>query len=547
MGAETDMFRAGPPWLRLLHQEADGDLTPAEAALLAAVPDQTEVARQRDRLAAAAHALTVLPPLPRSVAAAVAQDIRLHAALRTPLPVAPTSVAAAVAAEVKLDCTLALTAPPALPRSVAAQVSQLVRVSHALQTGPALPHSVAPQVAAEIATAARLQAAAPVLPRSVAAQVSQRLAEEQVLTRTGSAPLPVPSAAAALIGTQRNPAPLILVGSLLTALTVLAVSSAWPNLTAGALVLQTLLAQVSPLAGVGLGLALLTSLLVAWRPVPAAQRYGGLAFALSAVLTLPALYAVTQSGTIRFGEDVVVSGPVRGNVIAVGGNVELQPSAQVSGEVVTLLGDVRRAAGARVQGRVNALLGHAPGDREALETPVPPGLGAVTAAAFRPVLGWLGGAAWPQVFVTLTGGALLLLFVSGLAPLLARRQRHAPVRTLALGVLALSALLGPAAGLALVGLLGPAMIALALSALLTAVGLSVSAYDAGRALAVRARLPLPDVVGAMLGLSAVAASISLPPLAFAAALVGGCWGAGTLLLTRTASDTEAPAPLPTAA
>ena len=73
---------------------------------------------------------------------------------------------------------------------------------------------------------------------------------------------------------------------------------------------------------------------------------------------------------------------------------------------------------------------------------------------------------------------------------------------------------------------------LALVGLLIATGLSVSVYDAGRALACRLRLPVPDTVGAFLGLSALAASLSLPPLAFALALVGGAWGAGTLFLYR---------------
>ena len=71
-----------------------------------------------------------------------------------------------------------------------------------------------------------------------------------------------------------------------------------------------------------------------------------------------------------------------------------------------------------------------------------------------------------------------------------------------------------------------------LGALLISTGLSVSLYDAGRVLAARLRLPVPDTVGALLGLSTFAASLSLPPLAFALALVGGAWGAGTLFLTH---------------
>ncbi|GGN35576.1 hypothetical protein GCM10010842_15490 [Deinococcus daejeonensis] len=555
MGVETLRTGDGRAWLELLHREADGDLTPADTALLRALPP--EVQAQRTRLARVAPALRAVPELPRSVAADVAREVRLSARLVSP-PLS-RSLAAQVAAEVALS--VRLSEESALPRSVAAAVARDVRLEQALTRVPAMSGSVAASVAREIRLGAQL--ATPPLPRSVAASVVQDLR----LDRTLGAPVPAmpgsvaaavaqqvrltppeqlspaPAAAAALIGNRpRNPAPLIMVVSLLVALTLLAVSTAWPNLAAGALVLQTLLAQVSPLAGVGLLLLLVTSAAVTWRPAPAAQRFGGLAFAVSAALTLPALYGVVTHGTVSFGRDVVVHGPVKGNVLAAGGNIVLAPDAQVDGEVVTLLGDIRREAGAQVGGSVTALLGQVPGDSDAREIQAPSGLGAVTAAAFRPVLGWLGGAAWPQVFVGLTGGALLMLFVSGLAPLLARRQRHAPVRTLALGVLSLAALLGPAGGLALAGLLGPALLAAALAVLLIAVGLSVSAYDAGRALAYRAGLPVPDAVGAMVGLSAVAASLSVPPLAFALALVGGTWGAGTLLLSRVGSPADVTEP-----
>lgn len=138
--------------------------------------------------------------------------------------------------------------------------------------------------------------------------------------------------------------------------------------------------------------------------------------------------------------------------------------------------------------------------------------------------------------MVLTGAMLLGLFVAGVAPMLARRQRHAPLRTLALGVLALAVLIGPALGLALVGLLVPALLATAFALLTVATGLSVTAYDVGRALAFRLRLPLPDVVGALLGLCTVAASLSVPPLALVLVLVGGAWGAGTLLLTRQGQE-----------
>ncbi|MFC6661668.1 hypothetical protein [Deinococcus multiflagellatus] len=282
-------------------------------------------------------------------------------------------MAEGVAQAIGVDAALRRAPAPTLPHSVAAVVAAEVALGAQLQA-PVPSTSVAAAVAADVALQAQLARVPVRQPRSLAAQVAARIGEAQTPPAPNAAPQPpltVP-VAAALLGRRRNPAPLFLVLSLLTALTVLAVSSAWPNLAAGALVLQTLLAQVSPVAGLGLGLLLITSVLVTWRPAPVTQRLGGLAFALSAVLTLPALYEVAGRGTVTFGQDVVVSGPVQGNVIAVGGSVRLQNTAQVSGEVVTLLGDVQRAPGAQVGGRVNALLGRAPGDAAALQTPVPP-------------------------------------------------------------------------------------------------------------------------------------------------------------------------------
>ncbi|CAM4326295.1 bactofilin family protein [Deinococcus marmoris] len=530
-------------WLELLHREAEGELTTEETEALHALPDQEEVVRWRLRLASSTARLSALPPpgLPASCAQAVAAEVAWSVRLGATRPELPHSLAGAVAADIAAARHLQTQSLPPLPHSLAAGVVDDIRAARQL-TPPPIPSSVAAAVASEIAWAGRVQVPAPALPRSVAGSVVARIAQPEAET-VSSPPLnPVPVSPAASSSSvsgfmsplkpRHNPAPLALVVALMAGLTLLAVTTVWPNLAAGALVLQTLLAQVSPLAGVGLALLLLTSILISWRPGPVMQRFGAGAFALSAVLTLPALYSVAVHGDVRFGQNIVVSGPVDGNVIAVGGHIRLEAGARVNGEVVTLLGDVRRDPGAQVSGRVNALLGHAPGDLAALETAPPQGIGIATAAAFRPLLGWLGSAAWPQIFVTLTGGALLLLFVAGLAPTLARRQRHAPMRTLALGVLALAALGGPALALALAGLLGPALVAAALAVVILAVGLSVSAYDLGRALARRLRLPVPDAVGAMLGLSAVAASLSEPPLAFGLALIGGAWGAGTLLLAR---------------
>lgn len=546
---------AVPAWLDWLHEDADGTLGAEDRARLAAWPEADRVARWREALHGTQAALSSLPSpaLPQSVARQVAGEVAASAQWRAlPAPALPKSVAAAVAADVALAHTLQL-APAVLPRSVAAGVAGDVRVAGQVRP-PAIPRSVAASVASEIAWQARLHRPVPAAP-SVAAGLAARIAAEAAgVPAVRPLPAEVPPVAAFQAAVDAtppeaahvwvhpvpslrgpNPAPALLVGALMVGLLLLTVTTAWPNLTAGALVLQALLAQVSPLAVVGAALVLLTSVVVAWRPTPTLRTVGAGAYALAAVLTLPTLYQGAASGRVTFGQNVTVERPVDGNVIAIGGNVHLTGAARVDGEVVTLLGDVTRDPGAQVTGRVNTLLGQAPGDRTALQAPPPSDLSVASAAAFRPLLGWLGGAAWSKFFVLLTAGALGSLFTLGVAPVLARRQRHAPMRTLALGVLTLAALGVPALVLGLAGLLGPALLATMLVVLLLAVGLSVTAYDGGRALAVRARLPVPDVVGAVLGLTAIAASLGEPPLALLFTLVGGTWGAGTLLLTHRAA------------
>lgn len=461
-----------------------------------------------------------------------------------PRPALPRSLAAELSQEIALRASLA---PPPLPHSVAAAVAAEIALSAQLAP-PALPGSVAPQTALELSLRAALQP--PPLPASGAAAVLHRIGAEaaasaapgEVGATPPSPPLPsMPPPPCPERARQANLAPTLLVAGLLSGLGLLVLTNTWPHLGAGELIVQTLLQSLAPAAAWGLGLLLLTSLALSLRPSPRLRPLGAAAFALSGALTLPPLYAALTQGPGLVVGDTVIEHRVEGNVIALAGDVTLRPGAEVTGRVVSLLGDITQQEGAQVRGGVEAALGRterppgapdlaAPTPRDEAARPLAFDL--ATAAAFRPVLGWLRGAAWPQVFVALTGGLLLLLFVAGAAPVLAQRQRQAPIRTLALGVLALAALLVPALLFTLGGLLGAGLLSVILAAVLIATGLSVSLYDAGRALACRAHFPVPDALGALVGLSTFAASLSVPPLAFALALVGGVWGAGTLLLTR---------------
>ncbi|WP_027481102.1 hypothetical protein [Deinococcus pimensis] len=153
-------------------------------------------------------------------------------------------------------------------------------------------------------------------------------------------------------------------------------------------------------------------------------------------------------------------------------------------------------------------------------------------SAFQPLLAWLGGAAWTQIYVAALGAITLLLFLSGVATRLARRQRHAPVRTFAIGALVVGVVVPPLVLGSVSGFLVPAFAGGVLLLLAMSVGLSVSLQDAGRTVARALRLPQADVLGAVLGLAAFAATLGVPALGFAVWALGGVWGTGALLLAR---------------
>ena len=133
-------------------------------------------------------------------------------------------------------------------------------------------------------------------------------------------------------------------------------------------------------------------------------------------------------------------------------------------------------------------------------------------------------------------GAGLLLIVTALllrggqVTTLEQRQRHSPVQTLAAGTLAGLGLAGLGLLLLSFGLSTVGLVLGILSAGAAVTGLSVSLSAVGRSLARRLGLALPEVSGALAGVLAFSASLSVPALAALLAVVGGVWGLGTLLL-----------------
>ncbi|GHG04658.1 hypothetical protein GCM10017783_16620 [Deinococcus piscis] len=522
--------------LNLLHRAADAQsgqdseaLTPAELAQLSAVP--TEV--QQAYLAAWGNV----------------------EALRTcSAPALPHSLAAAVAAEVALSAQLqhAPAAPP-VP-SQASHLAADIALSAQLKRGRPLPHTQAAALAGEIALAAQLQAAPPPLPSSSAAFLAARIAHSAG-QRPQARAVPAAGRYSPHPAARRDSrsAPLALVGSLITGLLLLTVTSSWDGLSAGAGVLRGLLGSLPPTFGVGLVLLLGTSLLVARQPeFPTQARpvltgkplWSGAAFAVAALLTFPTLYGALDSQGISVGKDLVIEGQHRGPVIALGGDIHLRSGSVVTGEVFTLLGDIYQDSGAQVGGQVTALLGqdpegHRPNAPDQSSGPLSD-LQLASATAIRPLLGWLGGAAWGALFWVLTSTLTLTLFVSGTASRLARRQRQAPLRTLALGVLALAALLVPATVLTFAGWLVPALGLCLLLTLLLGLGLGVSAFDIGRQLADRLHARVPDTLGVVIALALLSACLAWPPAALAVILIGGAWGSGSLLLIRRSRRTAKP-------
>ncbi|AWN22387.1 hypothetical protein DKM44_03345 [Deinococcus irradiatisoli] len=396
-----------------------------------------------------------------SVASAAVQDIQLRRLLSRPPPPAPRSLAAEVAGDIALSARLS--ANVRLPRPLApGLVEQIAGEARA-------PAGGAPD--AEPLAALLRQWPSPALPHSLAAALSARVAAEargtaplpESAPRPNGSPLPEGPAALPPLGRTRlnppgGPSGLGGLGVVLAfgGLTVLRSAPATQH------TLDTL-GAVRPLALplvdiLGLGVLALLSWLIVARPTPAVRRLGALAFAMTAVLTLPALWDTLQQTPLRPHLAVIRSGQAAPHLL--------------------------------------------------LER-------------------WLGAG------LLLAVTALLLR--GGWGARLARRQRRAPLQTLAAGTLAGLALGGLALMLLSFGWTAASTLLGALSALAAAIGLSVSLHAAGRSVARRLHLALPEVSGPLAGLLAFSASLSVPALAASLAIIGSAWGLGTLLLGREAA------------
>ena len=171
-------------------------------------------------------------------------------------------------------------------------------------------------------------------------------------------------------------------------------------------------------------------------------------------------------GHLAILENVTVSGPVDGDVVAVAGNIRLEPGARVGGDVVAVLGRVDRRPGAEVRGRVvtvSSLAGLG------LHSPGPYSLRTGIALKLLVTGGWL-----------LAVNLVLVLF-PGLARRAASDPRLLSPESALLGVVAVVTIFMALVAALGLGSLAPAAVVLliVLTLVLKALGLAVSTVRLG--------------------------------------------------------------------
>jgi len=255
-----------------------------------------------------------------------------------------------------------------------------------------------------------------------------------------------------------------------------------------------------------------------------------------AVGLLASSSAAAVPGRLVILDDARIDGPVRGDVVALGGNVVLGPHARIEGHAVAVLGQVRAAEGAVVTGQRISITSLA-------------GLEAEGAVAARS----------PRLFwgVRLLTFGFWLLITSLLAMLIPGRivrgswmVARYPGRSLGLGVLGALTLMaalvavfsvGPGLGLpgavALLVLFGVAKV-LGITLIGGLLGAPVLRRLAGR------RLPI--TVEAPVGVALLLVLRMIPVAGGALWTVASVWGLGAAVVTLVADPLRRTSPLPSA-
>ncbi len=474
---------------------------------------------------------------PPEFAAQLASEIALAQSLETARVRAPADFAASLSMRIRTDSLgFPVRAPEHFAQTVSARIAEDAESFPILESLPRVvaPVSFAVNVALSISADASSLPALALLPRvSAPPNFAHNLALRIALDADPE------------LNEQEahDRAPLYFIGALLTGVAVALVALTWQYASvAGQALFETLRLLPESILLPVLGVAVLASLgVLTTRRVrlPAALAAFGVAAVAVVPQALPFFGSAQVSGSaqlgsiVRFAGDINVSGEVRGDVIAVGGNVRLAPGARVSGRVLTFLGDVNLPENSTANGGVSAVLGKLNADAgldSKAQSASLPGLSA--ASALQPFRALVTAGTWQWwyfAFLVSLGGALLLL--PHLRHALEKSWQLEAGRSIGLGVLLLF-LTVPAVALGGLSLIGAPF------ALLIGV-FTLLAFSSGAALTLTkfGSLTLrafgvhkPGLWRLLPGFLLFGASLFYAPLGITLWLLLGAWGAGALLI-----------------
>jgi hypothetical protein len=464
------------------------------------------------------------PEVPPFFAARVAEHIALSAQLETlgnahpPPPDFAIGLAKQIAADAQQN-PLRTLEPVQVPEVFASQIAQRI----VLEANPLRclePASAPPEFAVVLAA----KIANPLLhaPRVTAPVGFATLMAKRI-------------ASAAAENAEHDRTPLYFMGVLLAGVALAFGALTWRDAQAAGVALFEVLRSLPETLVLPVALVALFAVVATLAKQVARFPSAIAAFVVAAAFVVPQLSgwfgstriagAVQISSVVRFAGDIVVASEVRGDVIAIGGNVRLEPGARVSGRILTFLGDVSLPQGASVQG-VSAVLGSlSSGTREKNQKSISlPGLSAAT--AFKPLHNLIASNTWQWWYLGLLSAlAIMLLLLPKVKESLKKPFTEDAGRSLGLGLL-LVFLTIPVVALGGLSILGtPFALVLGIFTVLT--------FSSGAAIAVvmLGQRFLPNGFLVVLpGILVFALSMLVPALAVTLWLLAGAWGAGAFLM-----------------
>lgn len=463
------------------------------------------------------------PKPPEDFARQTASQIALAARLEAIKAVTPPDFAAKLSRQIALDAAenpLAVLETVQAPPDFAAQLAHKI-AAEANPLSVLAPVKAPPEFAAGVAQKIALEKPFVFVPVRPPAQFAARVAHSISQDAAQNA--------------EHDRTPLYFLGTLLAGVALAFGALTWRDAQAAGVALFEVLRSLPETLLLPVALVALFAVVATLGTRVSRFPAGLAAFGMAAAFVVPQLsgwFGSTRiagagqlSSVVRFAGDITVAGEVRGDVIAIGGNVRLEAGARVSGRVLTFLGDVSLPEGASANA-VSAVLGSLSSSRleKNQKSYSLPGLSA--ANALSPFRSLVAANTWQWWYL----GLLLVLGVAlGLLPHL--EQRLLPLwrlesgRSLGLGLL-LAFLTVPVVALGGLSVLGtPIAVLLGM--------LTVLAFSSGAALSLGAfghGLGLRGAWAILPGVALFAASMVVPALAVTLWLLLGAWGAGTLLI-----------------